>query len=171
MEGFSSENLHLNHSLANKFSYFIRQTKIDYLFLGIFKIKIIILSDISYYQTYKRSAFSQHLVLYQIKIVKRANCTGLNFRSFKLFEGPIVAFDSKTRPQAPKTKIFKNEKKNPDIYRNKCAKFQPNPTIFEVSRLPQSILGQTHTQTNTHRHTFSDSSSTEVEKKAKYTIN
>ena len=29
-------------------------------------------------------------------IVKRAHRTGLNFRSFKLFEGPIVAFDSKT---------------------------------------------------------------------------
>ena len=54
-------------------------------------------------------AFSRDIVeMPQYKcIVKRANRTGLNFRSFKLFEGPIVAFDSKTRPQAPKIKIFK----------------------------------------------------------------
>ena len=44
--------------------------------------------------------------------------------------------------------------------RNKCAKFQPNPTIFEVSRLPQSFKG---TDTHTHTQTFSDPSSTEVE--------
>ena len=30
---------------------------------------------------------------------------------------------------------------------NKCAKFQPNPTIFEVSRLPPNYLGHTHTHT------------------------
>lgn len=33
--------------------------------------------------------------------------------------------------------------------RNKCAKYQPNPTICEVSRLPQSF--RTHTQI--HRYT------------------
>ena len=55
---------------------------------------------------------------------------------------------AKTRPETPK--FLKNEKTIPDIYpRNKCAKFQPNPTIFEVSRLPQSIW-DTHTDTDTH---------------------
>ena len=63
-------------------------------------------------------------------------------------------------------------KSPPGIYpRNKCAKFQPNPSIFEVSRLPQSFwdIHTTDRQTDRHidrqtdRQTFSDSSSTEVE--------
>ena len=41
----------------------------------------------------------------------------------------------------------------PDIHPwNKCAKFQPNPTIFEVSRLPPNYLGHTYTHTHTHTH-------------------
>ena len=44
----------------------------------------------------------------------------------------------------PKMKILKKLKKHlkapPGIHlRNKCTKFQPNPTIFEVYRLPQSF--------------------------------
>uniref|UniRef100_A0A7M5V7R9 Uncharacterized protein n=1 Tax=Clytia hemisphaerica TaxID=252671 RepID=A0A7M5V7R9_9CNID len=48
---------------------------------------------------------------------------------------------AKNSSPVPKIKIFKKWKKTPpDIHlRNECAKFQPNPTIFEVSRLPQSF--------------------------------
>ena len=49
------------------------------------------------------------------------------------------------------------KKNTTDIHqRKKCAKFKPNPTIFEISRLPQSIWDK-------HTQIFSDSSSTEVE--------
>ena len=51
-----------------------------------------------------------------------------------------------------KNQNFEKMKKTPpDIHlRNKCAKFQPNPTIFEVYRLPQSFgtYRQTHRQTD-----------------------
>ena len=53
-------------------------------------------------------------------------------------------------------------KTHPDIHpRNKCAKFQPNPTIFESPGYPK-VFG---TRTQTDRQTFSDFSSTEVENK------
>ena len=52
----------------------------------------------------------------------------------------IASFQRKTRPQAPNIKFSKNEKTSLGIHpRNKCAKFQPNWTIFDVSRLPQSF--------------------------------
>lgn len=48
----------------------------------------------------------------------------------------------------------KYEKNTPGIcLKNMCIKFQPNPTIFGLSRLPQSVRTNTHT----------DSSPTEVE--------
>ena len=48
--------------------------------------------------------------------------------------------DEKLNPRPQKSKFLKNEKNTPDIHpRKKCTKFQPNPTIFEVSRLPQSF--------------------------------
>ena len=50
------------------------------------------------------------------------------------------------------------KKATPNIHpRNKCAKFQPNPTIFEVLQAAPKYLG------HTDRQTFSDSSSTVVE--------
>ena len=49
--------------------------------------------------------------------------------------------------------------------RKKCAKFQPNSTIFEVSWLTQSFKTQTDVQIDrqTDRQTISGSISTEVE--------
>ena len=48
---------------------------------------------------------------------------------------------AKNLSPGPKNQNFwKMKKIPPDIHpRTKCAKFQPNPTIFEVSRLPQSF--------------------------------
>jgi len=65
-------------------------------------------------------------------------------------------------PRPPKIKFLKNEKKTaPGLYlRNKCTKFQPNPTILGLCRLPQSF--------RTDRQTLPDSSSTEVEKTSIY---
>ena len=37
-----------------------------------------------------------------------------------------------------KIKSLKNKKKE-DLFDNKCERRQPNPTLFEVSRLPQSF--------------------------------
>ena len=71
---------------------------------------------------------------------ERAQRTGLNFRIFPTFRRPNCSICEKTRPQAPIIKIFKNEKNYPSYPpKIKCAKFKPNPTIFEVSRLPQSF--------------------------------
>ena len=62
---------------------------------------------------------------------------------------------AKNSSPGPKNQNFRKMKKTPpDIHpRNKCAKFQPNRTIFEVSRLPQSF--GTYTQTDTHTDTHS----------------
>ena len=49
-------------------------------------------------------------------------------------------FGEKLVPRPQKSKFSKSEKTPLDIHpRNKCIKFQQNPTIFEVSRLPQSF--------------------------------
>ena len=61
----------------------------------------------------------------------------------------------------PENQNFQKMKKPaPGIHpRNKCTKFQPNPTIFRLSRLPQSFSAygqtdrQTDRQTNRQTHT------------------
>ena len=63
----------------------------------------------------------------------------------------------KTRPQTPKISNFvKNEKTPQYIHpRKKCDKLQRNPTIFEVSRLPQyKVLRHTHRYTDIHNLRF-----------------
>ena len=120
-------------------------------------------------------------------IVERANRTGLNFRSFKLFEGPIVAFEGtsvqnfsqirpflkspgcpkvlasfwrKTRPQAPKIKIFEKWKKQPQI-------FTQGTSVQDFSQIRPFLKSpgcpKVFWDKHTHRQKFSDSSSTEVE--------
>ena len=60
----------------------------------------------------------------------------------------------KNSSPGPKNQNFwKMKKTPPDIHpRNKCTKFQPNWTIFKVSRLPQSFRTDIHT----YRHTYID---------------
>ena len=62
----------------------------------------------------------------------------------------LASFWQKLVPRLQKSKLLMMKKPPLDIHpRNKCARFQSNPTIFEVSRLPQRfnlVLAKTRHQ-------------------------